>query len=86
MTAWLARAYGSRGNTHRRVIRWRGNGFWEKLLEKSIDEPDDEWLMIDAGHIKAHPHATGAKGDIQDAISIYSIVIRMSNVRELKVI
>jgi hypothetical protein len=25
-------------------------------------EPDYEWLMIDANHIKVHPHASGAKG------------------------
>ena len=31
-----------------------------------IDEPDYEWLMIDAGHIKVHPHASGAKGGNQD--------------------
>ena len=34
-----------------------------KLLEILIDEPDYEWLMIDASHIKVHPHAAGAKGD-----------------------
>ena len=26
------------------------------------DEPDYEWLMIDASHAKVHPHAAGAKG------------------------
>ena len=29
-------------------------GVWEKLLEILIDEPDYEWLMIDASHIKVH--------------------------------
>jgi transposase len=54
--------YGGWGNTHRRFIRWRDKGIWEALLEKLIDEPDDEWLMIDASHIKVHPHAAGARG------------------------
>ena len=31
-----------------------------------IDEPDFEWLMIDASHCKVHPHATGAVGGNQD--------------------
>ncbi len=31
-----------------------------------IDEPDYEWLMIDASHCKVHPHAAGAKGGNQD--------------------
>jgi hypothetical protein len=36
------------------------------LLEKLISEPDFEWLMIDASHVKVHPHAAGAKGGNQD--------------------
>ena len=39
---------------------------WEKLLEILVDEPDFEWLMIDASHCKVHPHAAGAKGGNQD--------------------
>ena len=37
----------------------------EKLLENLIDEPDYEWLMIDASHIKVHPDAAGARGGNQ---------------------
>ena len=53
--------YGDWKNTHRRFCRWRDKGIWESLLEQLIDEPDFEWLMIDASHIKVHPHATGAR-------------------------
>jgi transposase len=53
-------------NTHRRFIRWRDKDIWEKLLEVLIDEPDHEWLMIDASHCKVHPPAAGAKGGNQD--------------------
>ncbi len=38
----------------------------KKLLEILIDEPDYEWLMIDASHIKVYPHATMAKGGNQN--------------------
>ena len=48
------------------LCRWRDAGRWEKLLEQLIVEPDYEWLMIDASHIKAHPHAAGAEGGNQD--------------------
>jgi len=54
--------YGGWSNTHRRFIRWRDKGIWEKLLGILIDEPDMEWLMIDASHVKIHPHAAGAQG------------------------
>jgi transposase len=57
---------GDWSNTHRRFIRWRDAGIWEKLLEVLIDEPDYEWLMIDATHIKVHPHAAGAVGGNQE--------------------
>jgi transposase len=46
--------YGGWSNTHRRFIRWRDKGIWETLLEKLIDEPEFERLMIDASHIKVH--------------------------------
>ncbi len=58
--------YGDWSNTHRRFIRWRDKGMWERLLEVLIDDLDYEWLMIDASHCKVHPHATGARGGNQD--------------------
>ena len=54
--------YGHWSNTHRRFIRWRDAGVWQKLLDLLIDEPDMEWLMVDASHVKAHAHAAGALG------------------------
>ena len=53
-------------NVHRRVCRWRDKGLWEHLLDAVIDEPDYEWLMLDASHAKVHPHAAGATGGNQD--------------------
>ena len=32
------------------------------MLEICIDEPDLEWLMVDASYVKAHQHAAGARG------------------------
>ncbi len=62
----LPPGYGDWKNTHRRFCRWRDKDVWEKLLEQFIDDPDFEWLMIDASHAKAHQHATGTKGGNQD--------------------
>lgn len=58
--------YGDWKNTHRRFCRWREKRIWESLLEQTVDSPDFEWLMIDASHIKVHPHAAGARGGNQD--------------------
>ena len=35
------------------------------LPDAVIDDPDFEWLMIDASYVKAHPHSTGARGGNQ---------------------
>jgi transposase len=58
--------YGDWKHTHRRFCRWRDRGIWEGLLAQWVTEPDFEWLMIDASHIKVHPHAAGAQGGHQD--------------------
>lgn len=57
--------YGNWSNVHRRFLRWRNKGIWEKILAALIDEPDFEWLMIDASHCKVHPDASGARGGNQ---------------------
>ena len=58
--------YGDWKNTHRpprlRPGSWRDRGVWAGLLEAVMDDPDFEWLMIDASYIKAHPHSAGARG------------------------
>jgi transposase len=58
--------YGKWGTINQRFNRWRTNGTWEKLMNLLVNEPDYEWLMIDASHIKVHPHASGAKGGNQE--------------------
>lgn len=58
----LPPSYGKWGTVHQRFRRWRDAGIWEKVLEKLIDQPDFEWLMIDASHCKVLLHAAGAKG------------------------
>jgi len=58
--------YGDWKNIHRRFCRWRDKNVWENILEALIDGPDFEWLMIDASHVKVHPHAAGAVGGNQD--------------------
>ena len=54
--------YGNWKSVSNRFYRWRDGGVFERLLAIVSDDPDLEWLMIDVSHIKAHPHAAGAKG------------------------
>ena len=62
----LPPSYGDWKNTHRRFCRWRDKGVWENILETLINEPDFEWLMIDASFVKVHAHASGAVGGNQE--------------------
>ncbi len=62
----LPENYGDWKNTHRRFCRWRDRGVWEYILEIVSEEPDREWIMVDATFIKCHVHATGARGGNQE--------------------
>lgn len=58
--------YGKWGSVHQRFRRWRDKGIWESILEKLIFLPEYQWLLIDASHVKVHPHAAGAVGGNQE--------------------
>lgn len=53
-------------NTHRRFIRRRNAGVWEKLLEILMNEPQLRMADDLTPAIVRHPHASGAKDGNQD--------------------
>ena len=47
----------------RRLDRWSAAGVWGRLFVALVEDPDFEYLIIDATIVRAHQHAAGQKGD-----------------------
>ena len=54
--------YGSWKNAHRRFCRWRDKGEWERLFTLLENDPEFEWLMMNASYVKVCPHEEDADG------------------------
>lgn len=48
-----------------RYNRWAQKGVWERLFNALADDPDFEYVMMDATIVRAHQHSAGAKGGIK---------------------
>ncbi len=51
--------------TFRRFSRWSEKGVWERIFETLADDADFEYLIIDSTIVRAHQHASGAKGGLK---------------------
>ena len=68
---WIARSgarwrdlperFGPYQTVKRRYYRWIEQGVFDRIFEAVADEPDLEWLMIDATVIRANAQAAGAR-------------------------
>jgi transposase len=58
----LPSCYGHWKSVSNRFYRWRDTGVWARLFARFAEDPDLEWLMIDATHVKVYAHA-GQKGE-----------------------
>ena len=56
----LPERFGNWNSVWRRFDRWAKKGVWQKVFE-ALQDPDLEWLILDATIVRAHPHAAGAK-------------------------
>jgi transposase len=80
---WLARSggrwrdlppdrFGPYQTVKRRYYRWVEQGVFDRMFEAVADEPDFEWLSIDATVIRAQAQAAGARikrGDLRPRLS-----------------
>jgi transposase len=56
----LPERFGNWNSVWRRFDRWSQKGTWHAVFE-ALQDPDLEWLILDATVVRAHPHAAGAK-------------------------
>src|SRR4029079_517272 len=52
---------GTGNSQFQRFRRWAKNGVWEHIFNELRENPDYEYLIIDATVVRAHQHAAGAK-------------------------
>ncbi len=61
----LPAEFGNWNSTFRRFSRWSRKGVWESLFKALADDPDFEYVILDATIVRAHQHAAGAKGGLK---------------------
>lgn len=55
----LPERFGDWNSVFQRFNRWAKKGIWQQVFE-TLQDPDLEWVMLDATIIRAHVHAAGA--------------------------
>jgi len=58
----LPERYGKWKSLHKRFSRWAKAGVWERVFEALIDDPRNEYLMLDTTLVRAHRQAATGKG------------------------
>jgi putative transposase len=72
---WIARTgshwrelppeFGKWNSVFQRYNRWSEKGVWDRLFQALADDPDFEFVMMDATIVRAHQHSAGAKGGLK---------------------
>jgi transposase len=58
----LPERYGKWKSLHKRFGRWADKGVWERIFSHLIEDPDNDYVMLDTTLIRAHQQAAGGKG------------------------
>jgi len=61
----LPEVFGKWNSVFVRFNRWSEGGVWQRLFRALADDPDFEYLIVDATIVRAHQHSAGAKGGLK---------------------
>jgi transposase len=61
----LPETFGEWNSVFRRFSRWSAKGVWQRIFTAMSDDPDFEYLIVDSTIVRAHQHASGAKGGVK---------------------
>jgi len=56
----LPERFGEWTSVFQRFNRWAKKGVWQRVFD-ALQDPDLEWVMLDATIVRAHIHAAGAR-------------------------
>ena len=65
----LPERFGEWNSVFQRFNRWAKRGVWQRVFD-ALQEPDLEWVMLDATIIRAHVHAAGARKKVGISSSV----------------
>jgi transposase len=54
--------YGKWKTLHQRFSRWSKAGVWDRVFADLIDDPDNDYVMLDSTLVRAHQQAATGKG------------------------
>lgn len=54
--------YGKWKTLHQRFRRWSKAGVWERVFADLIEDPDNNYVMLDSTLVRAHQQAATGKG------------------------
>src|SRR5712691_4277442 len=65
--AWrdLPQHFGKWYSVYTRFWRWANKGVWKRVFKALSDDPDFEYVLLDATLVRVHQHGTGAKGGLK---------------------
>ena len=71
----LPEVFGEWNSVFRRFSRWSAKGVWWRIFEALSDDPDFEYLIVDATIVRAHQHAAGAQ---KGALTVRPLAARVA--------